>query len=67
MKLSDIYKKAKKEKRICERCGWIVTVSEWRKGSRLCYGCKSGLMGVNPKYGHGQPIQKPQDFTGEML
>ena len=61
------YQKAKSEGRICLRCGWIVTIKDWKKGNRLCAGCTDALQGVNVDYGHNQPPQEPIDQTGNNL
>lgn len=65
--LSNAFIKAKSEGRICLRCGWIVTVANWKKGNKYCSGCLDALKGVNVAYGHCQPAQEPRDATGESL
>jgi|WetSurSiteA1Bulk_404760.scaffolds.fasta_scaffold363926_1 hypothetical protein len=62
------YKKAKEEGRLCSRCGWIITVKNWKKGYHLCAGCYFGLKGVNVKHAGGRRLaDDPPDKTGEML
>jgi hypothetical protein len=67
MKLSDAFALAHKEGRLCNRCGWMITKANWKKGYRQCGGCYSGLKGVNCKQGHAQDAQEIHDRTGEML
>lgn len=65
--LYKLYLKAKAQGRLCSRCGWIVTVKNWKKGMRMCGGCYSALQGVNVSRGHYAPRDEPSDKTGEML
>lgn len=55
------------EGRVCVRCGWMITKPNWKKGHRLCYGCREAMRGVDCKGGHHQPQQERIDKTGEML
>lgn len=64
--ISKAYTAAKHDGRLCSRCGWIVTKKDWKKGHRLCGGCRSALKGVNCRGGHWPNIQERQDKTGEM-
>lgn len=62
--------KAKKEGRLCERCGWLVTVKDWKKGNRLCFNCRDAETGMKNPYPHinyGSWRDEPVDKTGEML
>jgi hypothetical protein len=59
--------KALSEKRICSRCGWVITKTEWKKGVRLCPGCEDGLKGVNVSRGCEKLSEEPIDMTGEMI
>jgi len=65
--LSKVYAQAKKDGRVCNRCGWIVTKKDWTKGYLLCAGCRDAMQGVNVSNGWCQPLQEPVDKTGEML
>jgi hypothetical protein len=65
--LSKQFVQAKKEGRICRRCGWMITKINWKKGYLLCAGCWDALKGVSIDYGHWQPQQEVIDQTGEML
>ena len=55
------------EHRVCVRCGWIVTKINWKKGHRLCSGCRSATEAWLGVGGHYQPLQEVPDKTGEML
>ena len=63
----NVYHKAKVEGRLCSRCGWIVTVKNWKKGYRLCAGCYDALKGVNVDGNQGAYRDEPVDMTGEMI
>ena len=65
--MSRVYSQAKKDGRICSRCGWIITKKNWAKGDRLCYNCEDALKGVNTPPRWGQWLDEPIDKTGEML
>ena len=65
--LSKVYTQAKKDGRVCSRCGWIITKKDWAKGFLLCSGCQDAMQGVNVSDGWYQPLQEPVDKTGEML
>ena len=58
---------AKAEARLCQRCGWMITVKNWKKGYRLCAGCYDGLKGVNVSGGHWPLREEPTEKTGEMI
>lgn len=58
---------AKKEGRICSRCGWMVTKARWKKGKTVCGSCEGALKGVNVSWGAIQPLQEPLDKTGNAL
>lgn len=60
------YRRAKAEGRICERCGWLVPVKNWKKGHRLCPGCFDALKGINVKTGSQPYKDDPEELTGEM-
>ena len=64
--ITKIYRKARKENRLCSNCGWIITRDDWKKGFRECFGCRDGLKGVNVKTGYGRYRDEPVDMTGEM-
>lgn len=59
------YAKAKAEGRLCERCGWIVTVVDSRKGETVCGSCRDALRGVDVRGGHYPDRDEPRDKTGE--
>jgi hypothetical protein len=65
--LTRLYQKAKSEGRLCSRCGWIITVKNWKKGYTLCAGCFDALQGVNVKTGHWAARDEPGEKTGEMI
>ncbi len=58
---------ALKAGRVCNRCGWMITVKEWNKGRRMCWNCEDALKGAGTPMGHWQPAQESSDRTGEML
>ena len=60
------FTRAKGEGRTCSRCGWIITVKNWKKGYRLCPGCFDALKGVNVSTGHWPKRDEPGEKTGEM-
>ena len=60
------FRKAKKDGRICKRCGWMITVKNWKAGHKLCAGCYSALKGVNVSFGSYPYEDEPKDLTGEM-
>ena len=62
-----LFHKAKEEGRICTRCGWMITVKDWKKHFTECAACRYALKGVNIKYGHGKARDESVDMTGEML
>lgn len=57
--------RAKKEGRICELCGWIVSKKRWDKGYRTCASCEDARKGVNVKFGHYPPNDNPLDPPGK--
>ena len=57
--------RAIKEKRLCQNCGWMVTIKNWKKGYRLCAGCYDALKGVNVSKGHYRYSDEPKDITGD--
>lgn len=59
-------KQARKEGRICSRCGWLITKINWAKGYKLCAGCYDALKGVNVRGGALPCPDEPADRTGEM-
>jgi hypothetical protein len=59
--------RARAEGRVCSRCGWMITVKEWKRGRRMCWNCEDALKGVNISQGWSQPAQDIEDKTGEML
>lgn len=65
--LTKLYAEAKREGRICSRCKWMITVKNWNKGDRLCYGCIDALRGVNTPARFGKWRDEPIDKTGEMI
>lgn len=65
--LSKAYIQAKKDGRICRRCGWMISKKNWAKGFLLCGGCWSALQGVNTPPRWGKWLDEPIDKTGEML
>ena len=65
--ITRLYSQAKKEGRICCRCGWMVSKKIWDMGFRLCAGCASALRGVNTPPRWGKWRDEPLDKTGEML
>lgn len=65
--LSRQYHRAKEEGRLCGRCGWMITVKNWKKGFRLCPGCYDGLKGVNVSTGHRMAADEAREKTGEMI
>lgn len=65
--LSKYYAQAKKEGRVCRRCGWIITKKNWAKGDLLCSGCLDAIKGVNTPPRWGKWLDEPIDKTGEML
>lgn len=65
--LTDAYHKAKLAGRLCTRCGWIITIAQWRQGKKLCEGCEDALKGVNVQYGYYPDSDEISDLTGEML
>ena len=65
--MSRVYSQAKKDGRICRRCGWIISKKNWAKGYLLCAGCWSALQGVNVSGGWNKPQEEFEDKTGEML
>ena len=60
-------KRAKTDGRVCSRCGWIITVKNWKKGFRLCAGCYDALKGVNVRGGHWAAADEARDRTGDMI
>lgn len=64
--MSKVYQRAKKEGRLCSRCGWIISAQNWKKGYRLCGMCWSALKGVNVDNPHGPYLDEPREMTGEM-
>lgn len=60
------YRRAKLEGRLCSRCGWMITIKNWKKGYRLCAGCHSALKGVNVPARYGKWKDEKDDMTGEM-
>lgn len=64
--LSAQFARARAEGRVCARCGWMITVANWKKGYRLCAGCESASHGVNVDTGHWPTRDEPTDKTGEM-
>lgn len=60
------FKRAEKEGRVCEKCGWMISIKNWKKGHRLCAGCYTGQRGVRVSGGWGPYYDEPQDRTGEM-
>lgn len=64
--LAEVYHKAKETGRLCTRCGWIVTVSDYAKGYRVCVGCRDALLGVDCRGGHLPYADERVDRTGEM-
>lgn len=63
--LEKLFFKAKKEGRLCRRCGWIINKSNWDKGFLLCAGCWDALKGVNVPPRWGKWRDEPVDRTGE--
>ncbi len=60
------FHRAKAEGRVCERCGWMITVLAWAKGFRMCPGCYDALKGVNVDTGQLKYRDEPIDRTGNM-
>lgn len=65
--LSKVYIQAKKDGRVCRRCGWIITKKNWAKGFLLCSGCWDAVKGVNVSSGWNKPQEEMVDMTGEAL
>jgi hypothetical protein len=63
--MSRVYAQAKKEGRLCSRCGWVINTKNWKKGYRLCGACWDALKGVNVNNAHGKFRDEPRDMTGE--
>ena len=57
--------RAIEEKRLCQNCGWMVTIKNWKKGYRLCAGCYDARKGVNVSKGHYRYSDEPKDITGD--
>ena len=67
MNMKNLFKAAKKEGRICTRCGWMITKLRWKNGKQtLCGDCEDAMKGVNTPRGHVQDQQEVIDMTGEM-
>jgi len=60
------YHRAKEEGRLCSRCGWMISIVNWKKGYRLCPSCYDALKGVNVSCRWGKYFDEPPDLTGEM-
>lgn len=65
--LTEVYRKAKSDGRLCRRCKWIVTKVDFAKGEVLCSGCRDAMKGVNTPPRFGKYIEEVIDKTGEML
>jgi hypothetical protein len=61
------FSRAKSEGRVCARCGWMISVKDWKKGNRTCPGCRDALRGVRVIGGHWAPRDEPSEKTGEMI
>lgn len=59
--------RAKAEGRLCSRCGWMISIKNWKKGYRLCPGCHDAMKGVNVDCKYGKYLDEPVDMTGEMI
>lgn len=67
MILSLEFEKARAEGRICQKCGWMVGKTRWKKGNKICYNCEYGEHGIHRIYGGYWPVpDEPKDQTGEM-
>ena len=62
----DHYQRARKEGRLCSRCGWFISKKEWGKGRRICADCEDALKGVNVPAKWGKYLDEPRDPTGEI-
>jgi hypothetical protein len=60
------YQDAKKEGRLCQRCGWYITKKRWKKGQRLCGSCEDALKGVNVSYGHPPYSTEARNRNGDI-
>ena len=57
---------ARREGRICSHCGWMITKKDWKKGLKMCSGCRDALQGVNVKTASRMYLDEPAERTGEM-
>lgn len=60
------FKRAIREGRLCKQCGWMIPITQWKKGYRICASCYSANKGVNVRYGAQPYKDEPEDMTGEM-
>ena len=60
-------RRAKLEGRVCSRCGWLISIKNWKKGYLLSPGCFDALKGVNVSKGHRPYRDEAVDKTGNMI